>query len=250
MPITKVGKQKDANYWIRQCLLTEDKTLGEIKKFLKEKEIVYADNRGLLLRLEDLMDTGIIDKHKLKKYPYPTYYLTRRELKKTSFRARVFANHASRKLLLNPINSNNFGSKEDEFTETMIRRCGFYVLYTLLQGWKLSITSKQRNQKMKKLEEWLGNALPMPFVATFFHSQLSKMMDPKNELELSKSVVSYPELRKTQLELIEMSLNQLFPNEMKLCDVEMKKLGKITQRVFDDVIEFKKDSHRKIRKKV
>lgn len=250
MPRIKVGKQKDANYWITQCLLAGDKTLGEIKEFLKEKTIGYAGNKGLLLRLEDLIDAGTIDKHKLKGNSYPTYYLPRQELKKTSYRARVFASYASRKLLTSPITSKHSGSKEEEFTKKMILRCGFYVMYTILQGWKLALVPKKDKQKMMKLEEWLGNAFPMPFVPTFFHLQLSKMIDPKNEVGLSKSVISYPELRKKQLKMIELTLNQLYPEEMKLCNTEIKKLKDTTLKVLDDVIEYKIGLSIKMRKKV
>jgi len=238
----KVGKQKDTNYWIKECLFSGEKKLGDIRKYLKGKEIIYANTKGLSLRLNNLIEKGIIGKHRSKENAYPTYYIQKKELEKTSFQAHVFANHASRKLLLNPTKSMKGSSIEEEFVKKMITDCGFYVMYSMLQGWKKSLAVKQPNRQRIEFEDWTHNVFPMPYFPTFFHRQISKMIDPDDKLQLSKSTTSYSELRKQQLEIIELELDKLFPEEMKLCNFELEKLDETSQKVFEDIIEFENEN--------
>src|SRR5256885_10467953 len=131
------GRLKTSHDIIRSLLRTEnEKTFGEIRKFLKEKGIPYSNNKGLDLALKSMIKRGEIGKHEVAGKSHPTYFYKSKELDYIATLGDEFKRGVIHGISKFPIPERiDTESEEEYFVTKLIHIYGFYMLYTQILSW-------------------------------------------------------------------------------------------------------------------
>ncbi len=239
----KASYGKFAEEWIVECVINGGKTFGEIKKFLEDKKIHYADNRGLV----NVLNKTIIDKKisKDESSKVPIYRIHEKESEKISFKANIFANFVSNKIL-NLKKSKGIPS-EKEFVIELIHKCGFYMVFAMLQGWELALDSKSKKGQEEIVQEWLPNVLKMPTLPTRFNLYFSALLDSKNRMRYHEPPFEPRDIKKKILKKIQKTMEELYSEEFSVCDNIHRNVTRLSKETSDVHVEMKINENKVIK---
>lgn len=170
------GRKKNAKEWIVTLLRRKGRMrLKEIREALAENGIVYANNKGLLLALESLIESERIEKEQAKPYPY--YRLSDHELTNIEWIAEAFRDGVS-----NPI-VNDYANrpvpKDERSKESMIHDAiqvyGAYMLYVHIQSFKIIDPKKSFLENRDLRHTWIFSTIPFGHEPLWFEKIVARI---------------------------------------------------------------------------
>jgi len=219
------GEETTSVDHIRRYLQQEgEKQFGEINRFLESIGIEYSDNKGLALTLKNMLNKGLIGKHKKIWKSYPTYYYKKKRADEISMIASQFNGRVFREVFSFPnVPPLKGESKEKHFLRTLIHYYGLYVLYTQIKSWKFTAKEKSHKENFHDRSSWLSNVRPIPRESSLFEdgiTEITGLLYYNNEKEFRASVSKiYQNDKKWEKFLeIENVLTKMYPRDIKYFD--------------------------------
>jgi len=181
------GNEKTSYEWIKDYLrLNGEKRFGEIKQYLADHGIRYANDKGLDLALKSLMEQGDIGKHKAPTnsflHSYPVYYLKKTKLNYISAIAQQFDDKLFRSTN-GPIKlpKQNKESDEKYLIRNLIHAYGIYVLFVFIKGWKLTSDKNTRSLNSEIISTWLKYTLTSGLIGFFLEEGITELVGSKGD---------------------------------------------------------------------
>jgi hypothetical protein len=143
-------------------------------------------------------------------------------MKNTQYLAQVFANRTSSRLL--QLVNDRDNPKHEKLIKQYIVECGIFTFYNMLHAWKLGMgQDKSRKTNETDFSEWWQNSFPMPALPTFWNLYLEQN---SNLTDVEKGLSPFLNLNKKNKKIkeIQSTLRKLFPDEIEICDEEIRNL--------------------------
>jgi len=200
------GVKKSANQIIKECLVRgEGYMFGEIQSYLQKEGLTYS-KKGLHLRLENLMNQGIIEKKRDVGKPYPTYYLRVRssDYSNLGWWLNYYVDQAL-------VRGNALKMSDRTRFRLMTTLIGVFAMYAEIQSWRLASKKKSHKEQFRIRSSFLQEAIPLLTRATN-----NEFKDRFYDLGFVPGMYKENEYR-NQLYEYEKFLKRSFSLEYKLC---------------------------------
>lgn len=217
------GNEKHAHEWIKDYLSLEgEKRFGEIKQYLSDHGIRYANDKGFDLALKSLIKSGDIGKHRIAGKPFPVYYLKKKWLNRIASIAQEFRRAVvwdiSKHL---GVSSENSESDEKYLIKNLIHIYGLYNLYVQIKSWSFTSNKKSHSENYDIRRTWLRHTLPLGSESYLLEEGIKDLVD----LRFYSTTAEYNE-----------SISRLYANEKKW--KKLLELEKLLKKMYPDEIEF------------
>lgn len=239
------GREETSHDLIRSFLRKEaEKTFGEIKQFLEENGITYADNKGFDLALKSLIKKGDIGKHKIAGKSHPTYYIRKKSLNDISDLANEF-----RRMIIHKRNEfpdlplEESEAKEGYFLRNIIHRYGIYTLFSQMQSWKFTSKEKLHAMNLDRRRTWLKNTVPSGIESVIFEDGITDLCGLRfygTTEEFNQTISKMYENKQKWKKFLELeeTLKKMYPMEMVFFEEMMTRSPKeaeVTKKFISDV---------------
>ncbi len=220
--VNRIVKQTEdgdtVNFLIKKLLIEKrELEFGDIREYLKQCGIEYSQKRGLYLRLNRLIEQGILEKSYSKNKEYPIYRLTKKEMIAPKTIGLFFKHSMDTEVM-----KIRGKVEEKEFLKFMTKLIGVYTMYMEIISWRLTSENKSYNDNLRIRKAFLDNALPITI----------PVYEGNEELNCDKSEL-FKVQRNAMKEILkfESILREMFPVQMIMCGAVHHHVEKMVNRL-------------------